>query len=174
MSHNAFGSMSAEPLHTPRLELEPLRVDHAADLAPVLDDESLHEFTGGQPVTTAEMTDQFNVRVNERSPDGNEAWLNWVLRYDGQAIGYVQATVTKREDDLTADIAWVVAPPWQGQGFAKEAGRAMADWLLQAGVTVLAANIHPQHDASASVARSLGLRPTGAEVDGENRWELRR
>jgi L-amino acid N-acyltransferase YncA len=49
----------------------------------------------------------------------------------------------------------------------------MADWLVQAGVAVLAANIHPEHEASASVARSLGFRPTGAVVDGENRWELR-
>ncbi len=120
----------------------------------MLDDETLHEFTGGQPLTTSEMTEQFKVRVKERSPDGTEVWLNWVIRDDGEAIGYVQATVGELGSEVTADIAWVVAAPWQGQGFAKEASQAMVDWLIQAGVTVVAANIHPRHDASAAVARS--------------------
>jgi len=170
MSDIAFGSMSAELIQTPRLVLEPLRIDHATELASALDDHALHEFTGGLPLTASEMTEQFKVRVNERSPDGTEVWLNWVIRYDSQVIGYVQATVTKPVNDVTADIAWVVATPWQGQGFAKEASQAMADWLVRAGVTVLAANIHPRHVASAAVARSLGLAPTEDVVDGERRW----
>ena len=37
----------AETLTAPRLVLEPLRPDHARELAPVLDDPALHTFTGG-------------------------------------------------------------------------------------------------------------------------------
>jgi hypothetical protein len=36
-----------------RLDLEPLAVAHAAELAPLLDDPSLHEFTGGAPLSAA-------------------------------------------------------------------------------------------------------------------------
>jgi len=35
---------------TERLDLEPLAVAHATELAPLLDDPSLHEFTGGAPL----------------------------------------------------------------------------------------------------------------------------
>ncbi|HEX6920146.1 MAG TPA: GNAT family N-acetyltransferase, partial [Actinomycetes bacterium] len=37
------------PLGTRRLTLEPLRVEHADELAPVLDDRGLHTYTGGAP-----------------------------------------------------------------------------------------------------------------------------
>jgi RimJ/RimL family protein N-acetyltransferase len=40
---------------TERLDLEPLAVAHAAELAPLLDDASLHEFTGGAPLPAAEV-----------------------------------------------------------------------------------------------------------------------
>ena len=39
----------ARPLTTRRLMLEPLRPDHARELAPVLADPALHAFTGGEP-----------------------------------------------------------------------------------------------------------------------------
>jgi hypothetical protein len=35
---------------TGRLDLEPLLATHAAELAPVLNDPALHEFTGGTPL----------------------------------------------------------------------------------------------------------------------------
>ena len=38
-------------LTTARMVLEPLRVEHATELAAVLDDPRLHEFTGGEPPT---------------------------------------------------------------------------------------------------------------------------
>jgi hypothetical protein len=37
-----------EGWRTERLDLEPLTVAHAAELAPLLDDIRLHEFTGGR------------------------------------------------------------------------------------------------------------------------------
>lgn len=39
------------------------------------------------------------------------------------------------------------------------------------GVSRLRAHIHPEHEASMAVARSVGLAPTDALVDGETRWE---
>ena len=38
---------------TERLDLEPLVVAHATELAPLLDDARLHEFTGGAPLSAA-------------------------------------------------------------------------------------------------------------------------
>ena len=38
---------------TQRLDLEPLMAGHAVELAPLLDDVTLHEFTGGAPLSAA-------------------------------------------------------------------------------------------------------------------------
>lgn len=60
--------------------------------------------------------------------------------------------------------------PYQGQGYAVEAVRAMVAWLRQHGVRSLVAHIHPDQAASNAVARGIGLAPTGEIVAGEIRW----
>lgn len=158
----------ATPLTTDRLLLEPLRVEHAAELAVVLDDTRLHEFTGGRPATLGELTARYARQVTGRSADGTQQWFNWVLRRrdDGRAAGYVQATVI----DDTAELAWVVGTAHQGQGFARAGATAMTDWLAVQGVRRFVAYVHPDHAASAAVARALGMVATDVVVDGEVRW----
>jgi RimJ/RimL family protein N-acetyltransferase len=158
-------------LESERLVLEPLSVDHTDELAPVLGDPALHEFTGGEPPRRTELREQLKRRVMGRSPDGRDGWLNWVLREraSGRVIGTLQATLKPR---MIAELAWVIGTEHQGYGFAKEGAGVMADWLHQQGVTTLRAHIHPNHRASAAIARAIGLERTGTLVDGEVRWEL--
>jgi RimJ/RimL family protein N-acetyltransferase len=47
----------------------------------------------------------------------------------------------------------------------------MVAWLRQQGAGRVVAHVHPQHEASAAVARAVGLTPSGRVVDGEVRWE---
>ena len=82
----------------------------------------------------------------------------------------VQATITDDDGGRTAAVAWIVATSRQGEGLATEAARAMVQWLRGRGVTCFVANIHPDHGASAAVARHLGLAPTDERHDGEVRW----
>jgi len=166
------GWSPAAPLHTARLDLEPLRVDHAGEAAVAFDDVSLHTFTGGQPATAEELRRRYARQVVGHSPDGTEDWLNWMLRVrtSGRLAGTVQATVHRDDAGLVAEVAWVVVTTHQGQGLAGEAARAMAGWLREQGVDRLVAHVHPGHSASGGVARALGLRPTGTVVDGEVRW----
>jgi RimJ/RimL family protein N-acetyltransferase len=157
----------AAPLRTQRLELEPLRIEHAAELAALLDDPELHGFIGGRPETLPEVTARLRRQVVGASPDGRQGWLNWLLRGpDGAAVGTVQATV----EGPTAELAWVVATAHQGQGYASEAAIAVRDWLRTQGIEQFTAHIHPDHAASASVARRLGLVAGAARQDGEVRW----
>jgi RimJ/RimL family protein N-acetyltransferase len=160
--------LAAEPITTPRLHLEPLRIDHAGELAPVLDDRALHAFTGGAPSTEEELRERYARQVAGRSPDGADDWLNWVVRDRGshEAVGTLQATVSGR----TAELAWVIATSHQGEGLATEAATAVRDVLRAAGVASFVAHVHPDHAASAAIARRLGLRPTQARDDGEIRW----
>jgi RimJ/RimL family protein N-acetyltransferase len=153
---------------TERLDLEPLAVAHAAELAPLLDDPRLHEFTGGAPVSAAALADRYQRLEKRHSPGGDQGWGNWVLREraTGRAVGTVQATLPA---DGPAEVAWVVAWEAQGRGYAKEAARSLVALLQAAGWTVVA-HIHPGHLASQGVARAAGLSPTGEVYDGEVRW----
>ncbi|MCC0099741.1 GNAT family N-acetyltransferase [Streptomyces flavotricini] len=159
-------------LGSARLELLPLRVEHAAEMARVLGDPVLHEFTGGAPLTAGALRERY-ARLAAGSPDPAVVWCNWVLRLrgDGQLVGTVQATVTPARD--TAELAWVIGTPWQGRGFATEAARALTAWLAQLPVGLLIAHVHPGHHASAAVAAACGFAPTPHLEDGETRWELR-
>jgi RimJ/RimL family protein N-acetyltransferase len=85
-------------------------------------------------------------------------------------VGAVQATVADHEGGRTAALAWVVATSRQGEGLATEAALAVRDWVRGRGVTRFVAHIHPDHAASAAVARHLGLAATDERRDGEVRW----
>jgi RimJ/RimL family protein N-acetyltransferase len=160
-----------DPRSDRRALLTPLRVEDAAEMAEVLADPALHAFTGGRPPTPEELRARYAVLVSGWSPDRSQRWLNWVvrLRSDRRAVGYTQATIDPATG--TAELAWVVGVPWQGRGIAGEAVDLMLEELAGKGVTRYVAHIHPDHAASAGVARRAGLRPTDRLVDGEVEWE---
>lgn len=161
----------AAVIPTARLELRPLRIEHAAEMAGVLSDPGLHTFIGGAPLDATALRARYE-RLVAGSPDPEVAWCNWVLhaRAEGCLVGTVQATVGGPATDRTAEVAWVVGTPWQGRGYATEAARALVAWLAARSVTQVIAHIHPGHRASAAVARAAGLAPTDQWQDGEVRW----
>jgi hypothetical protein len=74
---------------TGRLDLEPLLARHAAELAPVLDDPALHEFTGGTPLDATALTARYTRLASRRSADSRQYWGNWVIRVreTGRTVG---------------------------------------------------------------------------------------
>jgi RimJ/RimL family protein N-acetyltransferase len=161
--------VTTPPLGDDRLRLEPLRVDHAGELAGVLADAGLYAFTGGSPPSRTVLEQRYARQV-AGSGDPREVWHNWVVRLgdDGRAVGYVQATVHPAE--ASAELAWVVGAAWQGRGIAREAAALVLDHLLGTGVTRVVAHVHPDHVASQRVASALGMQPTDRVVDGEVEW----
>lgn len=167
--------LAPEPFVTARLDVLPLRVAYADEMAAVLGDPALHTYTGGTPETADELRARYG-RQTAGSPDPAVRWWNWVLRVrgEGRLAGYVQATVDV--PGAEAEIAWVVGTRWQGRGYAKEAAAGLVAHLLAAGpgtgaVRTVLAHIHPDHDASAAVAGAAGLAPTEQWCEGERRWE---
>lgn len=148
-----------------RITLVPLTVADADEMVDVLGGD-LYAFIGGSAPTLEELRARYARQV-AGGPPGQE-WRNWIVRVEGQAIGYVQATIT--HEGRRAEIAWVVGERWQGHGYASEAARALVDWLDERGVSTVEAHIHPDHAASAAVARRAGLAPTGRFDDGERLW----
>lgn len=168
--------LTAQVIGTRRLDLLPLRVEHAEEMAAVLSDPALHAFTGGTPATAQVLRSRYR-RMTAGSPDPAVSWLNWVIRLrDASCLtGTVQATVGPAgdgptADGLTAEVAWVVGTPWQGRGIAGEAARGLVGWLGRRQVGTVIAHIHDDHRVSAAVATAAGLAPTGERHDGETRW----
>ena len=92
------------------------------------------------------------------------------VRASGAAAGVVQATLPAGGPAAgPAEVAWVVARPGQGRGYASEAARGLVALLGEEGWTVVA-HIHPGHLASQRVARAAGLSPTSDVRDGETCW----
>jgi RimJ/RimL family protein N-acetyltransferase len=164
--------IEAELIATPRLDLLPIHVDHAEEMAGVLADPALYTFIGGHAPTSDELRSRYARQV-AGSTDPGEAWCNWVIlfREGGSLAGTVQATIT---DEGTAsplaEVAWVVGTPWQGKGIATEAALGLIGWLEQRSVSTVIAHINPRNHASEAVAAAAGFTPTDHIQDGEVRW----
>ncbi|GHH83317.1 acetyltransferase [Streptomyces sulfonofaciens] len=165
--------LAAQAIRTKRLDLLPLHVEHAEEMAAVLSDPALHTFIGGTPDTPQALRSRY-LRLTAGSPDPAVSWLNWVVRLRDTSCltGTVQATVGPAGQGSTAEVAWVVGTPWQRRGIATEAARGLIAWLGRQPVHTVIAHIHPDHRASAAVAAAAGLTPSGEWHDGEIRWHL--
>lgn len=166
-----MSTVAAEPIAADRLILEPLRVEHADEMAGVLADPSLYTFTGGSPPTPEALRTRYE-RLVAGSPEPAVSWCNWVIRLHdpGCLAGTVQATISTGGDAPVAEVAWVVGTSWQGKGIATEAARALVAWLRRQPIDAVVAHIHPEHHASAGVAAAVGLTPTDEWQDGEVTW----
>ena len=155
---------------TERIGLRPLSPDDAPEMAKVLADPALYQYTGGTPPTVEGLTGQYTVQSRGHSTDRTETWINHLVVFEtsGKALGYVQATIPV--DGGPTQIAWLIGTPWQGRGLAKEAAGLLKGELRDRGVRRLVADVHPEHTASQRVAQAIGLAPTDEVVDGEVRW----
>ena len=164
-------AIGAAIIATERLVLVPLQAEDADELCDVLHDDRLHEFIGGRPSSRLELHDRF-VLLAAGSPREGETWMNWVIRrrLDSKAVGTMQATIRLVDGQQAARLGWMVGVEWQNQGFASEAATALVKWVRKLGVEDIGANIHPDHDASATVAIRAGLHQTEEEFEGERVW----
>jgi RimJ/RimL family protein N-acetyltransferase len=167
-------TIAAQAISTGRLDLLPLPVEHADEMAAVLSVPALHTFTGGTPDTPQALRSRYQ-RLTAGSPEPAVSWLNWVIRLRDEArlTGTVQATISPSGDGLLAEIAWVVGRSWQGRGIASEAAQGLVGWLVQLPIQPVIAHIHPEHQASAAVAAAVGLTPTDEWHGGEVLWRRR-
>jgi ribosomal-protein-alanine N-acetyltransferase len=71
-----------------------------------------------------------------------------------------------------AEIGYTVFTRFRGQGFAKEAARALADWAFQQGEEEVYASVSPNNAASLAVVTALGFQQVGVQEDEVDGTEL--
>lgn len=161
----------ADP-HSPRLALEPLREDHAAEMFAVLSDPAIYEYENAPPASVEALAQRYRRQAAGRSADGRELWFNWVLRLhaSGEAIGYVQATLYP---DGHAGIAYELNSHFWGRGLAQEAMRAMLAALRAGhGVRRFTAVLKQRNARSLILLQRLGFEPAAAAEDAIEADEL--
>jgi RimJ/RimL family protein N-acetyltransferase len=149
-----------------RLVLEPQIAAHAAEIFEVLSDPAIYEFENSPPTSLAALADRFAKLESRVSPDGEQQWLNWVIRLPtGALAGYVQATVAR---DRTAYIAYELASKFWRQGIGSAAVSAMLKELEATyGVYTCMATLKERNYRSRALLRSLGFERIGADDSDE-------
>lgn len=140
------------------LTLEPQLAAHADEMFAVLSDPAIYEFENEPPLSVEWLRHRFTLLESRGSPDGREGWFNWVLRLrDGQAAGYLQATVYGA---ARADIAYELASRFWGRGLGALAVQAMIDELVaHHGVREVTAILKCANHRSLRLLQRLGFTP---------------
>ncbi len=144
------------------LTLEPQTAAHAEEMFAVLSDPAIYEYENEPPPSLEWLRVRFTQLESRRSADGQEQWLNWVIRLPtSELIGYVQATV---DADGRAAIAYELSSAYWGRGLARQAVQAMISELVQRyQVDNLTAVFKRNNFRSMRLLERLGFSPASAE-----------
>jgi ribosomal-protein-alanine N-acetyltransferase len=78
-------------------------VAHAGEMFAVLSDAAIYEFENEPPPSEDWLAQRYALLESRGSADGNEKWLNWVVRLpSGELAGYVQGTVLQSGSSYVA------------------------------------------------------------------------
>lgn len=165
-----------EPIRTERLDLVPLDPDlirrllandRPADTGLPEEFPNRGELEGFLPVQLHRM---------EADPDRRE-WMARLMvrrRLGQQDVEIVGHCGFHGPPDVIgrAEIGYTVFTPYRGQGFAKEAAKALVDFAFAHNQSKVYATVAPSNAPSLAVVRSLGFTQVGTQIDEVDGLEL--
>ena len=155
------------PLETERLVLRPHAESDLAALHELYGDETVARYLYSGPETIEEARTRLGRYLDRRELTETSGLSAAVTLPDGAYVGDLALWHTDFER-REAEIAYVVLPRHQGQGYAVEAARALLDWAFDtAGVQRVVARLEENNAASARVAEKLGLRREDVVLENE-------
>ena len=149
-------------LSASRSTLEPQLAAHAHEMFGILCDPAIYEFENEPPESESWLEARFSRLETRTSPDGSEAWLNWVVRLaNGELAGYVQATVLNSN---VSYVAYELASRFWRQGIGSDAVAAVMEELqAHYGVRSFVAVLKAANYRSLGLLGSLGFQRACAE-----------
>jgi len=153
------------------LTLEPQIAAHAEEMFAVLSDPAIYEYENEPPASIESLRTRFAKLESRWSPDGQEEWLNWVIRLPtSELIGYVQATVRANG---RAAIAYELSSAYWGRGLASQAVQAMiAELAARYHVRSLSAVFKRENQRSMRLLERLGFSLASPEEHAKRQVEL--
>ena len=152
---------------TQRLAIRTWQTEDFAELYRLLSD----------PITMAHWPQPYDA-------DGAQAWLarsqagvrdhgygRWCceLRGSGEIIGDVGIMRTQLQGEWINDLGYIIHHPFWRRGYAFEAASGAVQWARANGLDSLVANMAVDNEASAAVARKLGMTLKHTFVNANNR-----
>ena len=153
-----FARQLCRPIQTSRLLLTPLMGAHADAAFGPMQDDAIYEWISMNKPRTVETLRANWTRLEARmSTDGDNAWPVWAIttRSDGALVGEVDAVVD--DNHVCTNLGYYLFPGFWGQGFATEAVKAVADYLIHRGIHRLVATVTVGNLASAQVLKKAGF-----------------
>ena len=148
--------------------LEPLQISHALALYEPLQSVALYEYIPLNPPASLEaLANRYQWLSSRRSPDEQEAWLNWAMRErrENKYVGTLEATVYP---DVTASLAYIVFPVFWRQGYAREGCGRILDLLCKDyQIHTVSAQIDTRNTASITLIESLGFQRVATTLDAD-------
>ena len=150
---------------TRRLQIQPLRREHAPALFAALSHARIYDYLCESAPHSVQALMRRYRRLERGAPPGaGESWLNWAvrLRHASIYIGTLQATVTHGR---AASVAYVVAPRFWGRGYAVEACRWLIDHLAHRHrVVEFHATVDARNERSWRLLQRLSFERIGQET----------
>ena len=158
-------------IETGILTLEPQIAAHADEMFVVLSDPAIYEYENAPPPSLEWLRTRFTKLETRLSADGDEQWLNWVVRLPtSELVGYVQATIRA---EGRADIAYELSSAYWGRGLARHAVQAMISELVeQYNVRSLFAVLQHENRRSMRLLERLGFSLAPPEQHVTHQVEL--
>jgi len=157
----------APPLLSEQPTLEPLGIDHADEMVPLLEDPALHTFIGGKRATLQELRSRYTEQTEGQPPEGRKTGSTGSCVVARTAGGRLRAGHHREQNgELTADGAWVVAVAQHRAGYVREVAQLLADWLRQQHIQLVGASCPP------ATSRLESRRPL--DWSRANRFAVRR
>jgi RimJ/RimL family protein N-acetyltransferase len=151
---------------TPRLLIRPWRPAEAPRLFDIRSDESVAQWLSDPAPwqarsTATEHIEQWAAQIATSPPFGSWAI---VPRDTDVPVGTV-SLLRLPNDDTEVQIGWYLHPDAVGHGWAREAAAGMLEHAFAHGIDRVWAIMWPHNDASAAVARAIGMTDLGVIPD---------
>ncbi|MEV6848087.1 GNAT family N-acetyltransferase [Actinoplanes sp. NPDC051411] len=168
-SHSGTELRPAYPISTERLLLRPLAVDDADSLLAYRSRPDVCRYVPFEPMDKQLIVDRLAGPWARTSltDEGQSLTLGAELARTGQLIGDVVLFWHSREH-RGGELGYVFNPDFAGHGYATEAGRAVLRLgFEELGLHRIVARLDERNEASAGVARRLGMRQEARLVENE-------
>ncbi len=109
-----------------------------------------------------------NQWIEKRRKGYEENGIDYLLvvnRETGEPIGQIGLLREEMDSRLVWGIGWILGEAWEGQGYATECSRAVADYAFDVmGISEIYCDIRPENEKSLAVAKRLGMTRCGSFV----------